>query len=119
MRRFIGTRWHAEQQLEVVMTGQSQVARLDSTLTAREDLYDHGRGVITSDFARHTTEEGKSLDHLFQDGFGPVHRQHDRKRSIRMSPGHDQNRDRSATFRKVHLNLPEVAFDTVPRIPGA
>lgn len=106
---------HAEQRLKCVMTRQRLVAVVELALPAGEDLRRHGARVIPPQLVRHTAEKGERLDQAVQDRLGPLRRQSDGERTVRVTPRHHQHRHLPPAIRKVHVDVPEVGFQSLAR----
>jgi hypothetical protein len=102
--------------LESKVTCQCRVACVDLPLAARQNGVCHCPRIIPPDFFRHATKELKRLSHAFQNRLGPLSRERDRKRSVRIRPHQNQHVDLATSVGKVDLNLAEVSFHTLARI---
>jgi hypothetical protein len=99
---------HAKQRLEHVVACQSLVARMQLPLPAAVNCRRHGLGIVPPNFARHTAKEREALHHAFQDCFGPLTRQGDGERIIRIRPCQHEHRQLLAALGKVNIDVAEV-----------
>ena len=98
------------------MTGQRRVTCVDLPLASRQYRVCHRPGIVPPDFFRNTSEEFECLSHALQNRFGPLSRESDRERSVRIRPHQNQHVDLATSIGKVDLNLTEVGFNTLSRI---
>jgi len=115
MRLLLRPSHHAEQRLERVMTGQRLVALVELPFAAREDVRRHGARIVPPQLVRHAAEERERLDQAMQDRLGPLRRQGDGERTVRVTPCHHQHRHLPATVGEVHMDVPEVGFEPLAR----
>ena len=115
MRLLVAARRHAEQRIEIVMAGQGLIPRMQRPLPPRQNGRGHGGRIVPPQLARHAAKKLESLHHAVQDGFAPFGRQRDRKRTIRMCPGHQQHVHQTATVREVDVDVPKVGFGPLAR----
>ena len=114
-RLFVAAARHAVQRIKREVTGQRCVAFVDGAFATLQNRSRHGLRIVPPDFLRHTSEKFKSLTHTFENRFGPLSRQSNRKRSVRIRPHQNQHADLPATIRKVDSYLTEVRFDSPAR----
>jgi hypothetical protein len=112
----LGPPHHAEQGLEVVMTGQGLVASADLPLPAHEDIWHQRGGIIPPDLVRHAAEELECLDQTVQDRLGPLGGQGDGEGAIRVGPGHEQDRHLPAAVGKIDVHMTKIRFESLARI---
>lgn len=105
-----------KQRLEGVVTAQRQVAVVQAPLASHEQLRRHRLGIVPPELVRHAAEEVEALDQAVQDGFGPLRRQRQRERIIRVCPSEQQHRHLAAAIGKVHVDVAEVRFEPLARI---
>ena len=72
--------------------------------------------IVPPDLARHALKEGESFDQSLQDRLGPLGRQGQSERTIRVSPGCYQHRNLAASFREVHIDVTEINFQPLAGI---
>ena len=109
-RFFVAASRHAVQRVEREVTLQRCVSFVDRAFTTFQNRRRHRFRIVPPDFLRHTSKEFKSLRHPFQYRFGPLSRQSNRKRSIRIRPHQNQHVDFPSAVRKVDGNFTEVGF---------
>ena len=106
----------AEERLEGVMASQGLVTLVQLPLATDEHMRHHGLGIVPPHFPRHAAKEGETLDHAVQDGLGTFTRQGEGERTIRVSPGEQQDRDLAAAIGEVDVDMAKIGFQTLARI---
>lgn len=106
----------AKLRLEVVMARQCLVTLVDPPLTAHEQLAHQPRRVVPPQLARYAAVELQRLRQPDEDRLRPLRRQRDRERTVRIRPGRHQHRHLTPSLRKFDVDVPEVRFQTLPRI---
>jgi hypothetical protein len=102
-----------KQRQEGVMADQRLVTFVEPALPADEQLCRHRLGVVPPQLARHAAEEMERLDQPVQDRLGALTRQGQRKRAVRIRPGHQQYRDQTPAGREVDVDVAEVGLQTL------
>jgi hypothetical protein len=115
-RLLLGTPHHAEQGLEVVVTGQGLIASVDLPLPTHEDIWHQRGGIIPPNLVRHTAEELERFDEAVQDRLGPLGGQGDGEGTIGIRPGHEQHGHLPASIGEIDVHMPKVRFETLARI---
>jgi hypothetical protein len=115
-RLLLGTPHHAEQGLEIVVTGQGLIASVDLPLPAYEDVRRQRGGIVPPYLMWHATEEPERFDEAVQDRLGPLGWQGDGEGTIGIRPGHQQDRHLPATVGEIDVHMTKVRFETLARI---
>ena len=101
----------AEKRLKRIVVGQSLVTLMQRPLATHEHLTHHGLWVIPPHLMRHAAKEAEALHHAVQDRLGALARQGNGERTIRVSPGEQQDRDLAAAVRKVDVDVAKVGLE--------
>ena len=110
-RLLVALRRQTVQRLEHVMTRQRRIPRIRFAITTGENRRRHGLRIVPPDLFGNTAEEVKRLHHTFQNRFGPLCWQRDRKRRVRVRPDQNQHVDLATTIREIHRDFAEVGLD--------
>ena len=106
---------HAEEWSEDVMARQRRVPRLALAFSPHENQRGDGSRVVPPDFLGHGSKELEGRDHPFEDCFGTLKGERHDEGSIRVRPGHDQERHEPATVREIDVDVAEIGFEALPR----
>ena len=100
------------------MTGQRLIALVQLPLSAAEDRRGHGLGIVPPHLAWHTSEEGQTLDHAFENGLGAFTRQGHGEGVIRMRPDEHEDGDLPSALGKIDIDVAEIRFEPLTWIAG-
>jgi len=103
----------AEKRLERVVAGQRLVTLVQLPLATDEHVRHHRLGIVPPHFPRHAAKEGETLNHAVQDRLGTLGRQGDGKRTVRVSPGEQQDWNLAAAVRELDVDMPEVSLQAL------
>jgi len=83
-RLFVATSRHAKQRIEHVVTRQRRITWMQPTFATDQQFRGNRLGVVPPDLSRHAAEVLEASDHPFEDRFGTLGRQGQRKRVVRV-----------------------------------